>query len=267
MLWFNLVPDAPATRDRPWLRERDLRQAIAHAVNRQTFIDAVYQGEGEVVTGLITPGNGEWHARDIQPRAHSLERAGALLDGIGLRDRDGDGMREDSRNRPARFTVLVQQGHTSRQRAMTVVQEMLRTVGLHMDIVSLDPPSLFEQLTGGTYEAIYHALPASDTDPAGLMEFWLSSGSWHLWHREQPTPATSWEAELDDLIRAQLVTTDQEERRRLVTAGQHLFDRELPAIFFAAPRVYVATSGRLSHVRPGLLHPLILWNAAEIGIR
>jgi peptide/nickel transport system substrate-binding protein len=267
MLWFNLVPGATSTSDRPWLRTQLLREAIAHAVDRQAFIDLVYQGEGEPVTSLITPGNREWHAADVSPRPFSVARAAALLDGIGLRDANGDGVREDEAGNPARFTVLVQQGHSSRQRAVTVLQEMLRGVGLQVEIVALDPQSLFERLMSASYDAIYHALPSTDTDPAGLMEFWLSSGTWHLWHPRQATPATDWEAEIDALMRAQLITMNQEERRRLVADAQRVFDRELPALFFAAPRVHVAVAGRLSNVRPGLLSHPVLWNVAEIGVR
>lgn len=267
MLWFNLAPDGVATRDRPWLRERALREAIAHAVDRQDFIKAVYQGSGEPVTSIITPGNRAWHAPDVQPRPFSRERASALLDGLGLVDRDGDGVRDDGAGRPARFSVLVQQGHTTRLRAMTRVQEMLRAVGLQMDVVPLDPQGIFGRFGAGDYDAIYHVLSPSDTDPAGLDTFWLSSGPMHVWRPSQDAPATPWEAELDRLFRAQLATTDQEERRRLVHEMQRVFDRELPAIFFAAPRVYVAVGHRLTGVRPGLLTPPVLWNAAAIGVR
>ncbi len=265
-LWFNLAPDAAAA-DRPWLQARALREAIAHAVDREAFVDAVYQGSGLPVSGLITSGNKAWHSPDVGTRAYAPDRAVTLLESLNLLDRDGDGVREDTEGRPARFPVLVQQGHTSRQRAMTVLQEMLRPIGLHLDIVSLDAQAIFGRWQAGDYDAIYHALPATDTDPAGLGVFWLSSGSLHMWHPEQASPATPWEAEIDRLFRAQLTTVDQEERRRLMAEAQRIFDREVPALFFAAPTVHVAVSGRLTGVRPGLLAPPVLWNAAEIGVR
>lgn len=267
LLWFNLVPDAAVTQDRPWLRERAFREAIAYAVDRQAFVDAVYQGSGEPVSGLITSGNRTWNAPDLKPRPHSRDRAMALLDDLGLSDHDGDGIREDAASHPARFSVLVQQGHASRQRAMTVLQETLRDIGLQMDIVSLDAGALFGRYGAGTYEAIYHALPGTDSDPVGLGEFWLSSGSLHLWHPGQSAPATAWEAEIDRLFAAQLSAVDVADRQRSVFEMQRIFDRELPALFFAAPKVHVATSQRLTGVRPGLLSPQVLWNAGEIGVR
>jgi peptide/nickel transport system substrate-binding protein len=271
MLWFNLRPppaaETPAASRRDWLRRRELREAISHAVDRTTFINAVYRGAGVQVSGMITPGNHGWYAPDIAPRPFSLVVAGELLDRIGLRDRNGDGVREDVYNAPATFTLLVQQGHTVRQRAAVVLQEALSKVGLRVEIANLDARGLQERMTKGPYDAMYHALPGSDTDPSGLMEFWLSSGRFHLWNPAQPTPGTKWEDELDRLMMRQLSMIDPSQRRRTVIEAQKLLDVELPVIVFAVPRVTIATSARLTHVTPGLLAPQVLWNAAEIGVR
>lgn len=267
MLWFNLGPNAPGGQRRAWVRTRELREAISHAVDRTAFINAVYRGAAVQVSSMITPGNNAWHATAITPRPYSLSVAGELLDRIGVRDRNGDGVREDIYNAPAKFTLLVQQGHTIRQRAAVVLQEALAKVGLQVEIASLDARGLQQRLGESSYEAMYHALPGSDTDPSGLMEFWLSSGRFHLWNPAQPAPSTKWEAELDLLMTRQLSMTDPEARRRLVVEAQKLLDVELPVIVFAAPRVTIATSARLAHVAPGLLAPQVLWNAAEIGVR
>jgi peptide/nickel transport system substrate-binding protein len=272
MLWFNLRPPLPrdhgTSQDRrPWLRRRELREAVSHAVDRTSFINAVYRGAAVQVSGMITPGNHSWHAADIAPRPFSLAMAGELLDRIGVRDRNGDGVREDVYNSPATFTLLVQQGHTVRQRAAVVLQEALAKIGLKVEIASLDARGLQERMAKGTYDAIYHALPGSDTDPSGLMEFWLSSGRFHVWNPAQAAPGTKWEQELDLLMTRQLSMTDVAERRRAVVQAQKLLDQELPVIVFAVPRVTIATSARLTHVAPGLLAPQVLWNAAEIGVR
>jgi peptide/nickel transport system substrate-binding protein len=267
MLWFNLGPKAPGGEKRAWLRTRELREAISHAVDRTTFINAVYRGAAVQVSSMITPGNHAWHAGAIAPRPYSLEMAGQLLDRIGVRDRNGDGVREDVYNVPARFTLLAQQGHTVRQRAALVLQEALARIGLQVEIASLDARSLQTRLLDGSYDAMYHGLPGSDTDPSGLMEFWLSSGRFHLWNPGQATANTKWEAELDTLMTRQLSMTDPEQRRATVVQAQKLLDVELPVIVFAAPRVTIATSARLAHVMPGLLAPQVLWNAAEIGVR
>jgi ABC-type transport system substrate-binding protein len=54
-------------------------------------------------------------------------------------------------------------------------------------------------------------------------------------------------------------STDDQERYRAFHEVQRLFARELPAIYFAAPRVVFATSARLDGVRPAVLLPHVLW--------
>ncbi len=61
-LWFNLTPKGPTTTAvegapaRPWLGRREFRHAIAHAIDRQQFVDTVLLGAGAPVYGPITPG-------------------------------------------------------------------------------------------------------------------------------------------------------------------------------------------------------------------
>ena len=64
----------------------------------------------------------------------------------------------------------------------------------------LDVPALVDRLKKGTYDAAYFAVSTSDTDPSANLDYWLSSGSFHVWHPKQKTPATPWEAEIDRLM-------------------------------------------------------------------
>jgi hypothetical protein len=48
---------------------------------------------------------------------------------------------------------------------------------------------------------------------------------------------------------------------------QALFVDELPVIYLAAPRVFVATSTRLNNTSPALLRPMILWNADTLTVK
>jgi peptide/nickel transport system substrate-binding protein len=264
--WFNLTPGGvPANRR--WLQGRELRQAISLGVDRQAMADTVYQGAAVPVAGPVTPGNRDWHDPGLAVPPYDPARARALLAAAGLRDTDGDGVLETPGGEPARFTLLTQKGNTLRERGAAFLQQDLARLGLRADIVTLEQPALVERLTSGYYEAIYFGTQASDTDPASNLDFWLSGGAFHFWHPEQPAPATPWEARIDALMHQQVAATDPAERRRLFAEVQRIFAEELPAICFVAPRVYVATSARVTNVRPGLLQPYILWDAARLGVR
>ena len=62
-------------------------------------------------------------------------------------------------------------------------------------------------------------------------------------------------------------STDQTERHRHFHDAQRLFAEELPAIYFAAPRVILATSARLEGATPTVLQPHVLWQPERLRIR
>ena len=166
-----------------------------------------------------------------------------------------------------RFTLLTQQGNTTRERASQVLQADLRQVGIGVDVVPLEYGALIQRIISMDFDAIYFGFLASDTDPAANLDFWLSSAAYHVWNPSQPTPATDWERQIDELFRQQQTLTDLSERRRLFNEVQRLFAENQPILYFAAPRFSVATSARLGNVEPSPLVPYVLWNADTLRVR
>lgn len=263
-LWFNLkTKPGPG---RAWLQSTALRHAISLAVDRQAFADTVFLGEAVPVGGPITPGNKVWYSPAIVPDPYDPARARTLLSQAGLVDRNRDGTLEESRQQPARFTLLTQKGNTARERGAAFIRDDLRKVGLVVDVVALEVGALVDRITKGEYEAIYFGLLATDTDPAMNQDFWLSSGGAHVWNPEQRTPATPWERRIDELMSELVKTTDQEARKRVMDEVQRVFAEQKPALYFAAPRLYVATSTRVENVTVAPLRPPVLWNAEVLRI-
>jgi peptide/nickel transport system substrate-binding protein len=266
-LVFNLGPGAPRSGPRAWLTRRELRHAVSMAVDRQRFVDTVFLGAAVPVGGPVTPANRRWFDPSVPVPAYDPERAAALLSGVGLRDRDGDGWLEQPDGRPARFTLVTQKGNTVRERGAVVVQEALAAVGLGVDVVTLEQPAVIDRLMKGQYDAIHFGSLASDTDPASHLDYWLSRGAFHPWHPGQASPATEWEARIDALMARQVATVDPVARREIFFEVQGIFAEQLPAIYFAAPRVHVAMSARVGGARPAVLNPMVLWNAERLSVR
>ncbi len=266
-LWFNLRPGATSAADRPWLQSLELRQAISRAVSRQRVIDTVFLGAAHPVVTPVTPGYGVWHAADVTPRAHDPAEAARLLERVGLRDRDGNGIREDAAGREARFTLLTQRGHTIRERMAAIIQDDLRKVGVAVDVVPLEVGSLIARIGGSDYDAVLFGLQVSAVDPALNLDFWLPGGVFHFWHPSQRMPANEWEARIASLMDRVTRATDQDERHRSFHEVQRIFAEHLPAIYFAAPRVIVATSARLDGVAPSVLQPHLLRQPELLRIR
>ncbi len=266
--WINLSPERVKNDPRrAWLQRRELRQAISHAVDRQQFVDTVFLGAATPIHGPVTPANRYWYVLDLPRYDYDLTKAAALLASIGLTDRNGDGLVEDASGTPARLSLFTQKGHAVRERAAAVLKEDLRGIGLTVDLSTFDQPTLIGRLTGGDYDAIYFGADLSDTDPAANLDYWLSSGAFHAWHPSQSSSSTEWEREIDDLMHKQVTSTDPAERKRLFGDVQRIFARELPAVYFAAPHVTIATSPRVAGAQPALLAPHVLWNADSLAVR
>jgi peptide/nickel transport system substrate-binding protein len=94
----------------------------------------------------------------------------------------------------------------------------------------------------------------------------MSSGAFHFWNPNQETPATTWEAKIDGLMKQQSASMNADERRRLFSEVQRVFAEHEPVVYFAAPKVILATSARVRGVMPSVLAPYLLWNAERLFV-
>ncbi len=264
LLWFNLKP-AAGKDPKPWLRRKELRQALSFGVDRQAIANSVYFGAAVPIFGPLTPRNSTWYSDAAPAYPHDPARARQLLAAVGLTDRDGDGVLEDARGAPARFSLLVQQGVTTRERTVSILQEQFRSLGMVVDVVGVDLGGLFKRWQTGDYDTIFHGFQNNSTDPAMTLDFWLSSGNSHVWHPGQKSPATDWERQIDELMRRQASAEPLRERQRLFAEVQRVFGEHLPAIYFVAPNVTLAASPRVRNISPAPQIPQILWSADTLA--
>jgi peptide/nickel transport system substrate-binding protein len=268
VFFFNLRPERWAKDPRgAWITKREFRQAISHAVDREAFANTVFLGAGVPIWGPITPGNPKWFSPNVRRYGFSVDKAKELLAGLGLANRDADEWLEDEKGTEARFTVLTFRGNTSLERSAAVLREDLRPVGIAVDVVALEQGALVDRMFKGDFESIFFVYTASSLDPGMSPDLWLSSGSAHIWNMNQPTPATAWEKQIDDLMHQMMASVDQAERKQAFDQIQDIFADELPAIYFVAPRLYMGVSARVGSLSPSILRPQLLWAADTITVR
>ena len=268
VFFFNLRPSRWATDPRgAWMAKREFRQAISHAVDREAFANTVFLGAAVPIWGPVSPGNQKWFSPNVRRYGFSVDKAKELLAGLGLANRDADEWLEDEKGTEARFTVLTYRGNTSLERSAAILREDLRPVGIAVDVVALEQGALVDRMLKGDFESIFFYLTASSLDPGVSPDFWLSSGSAHIWNMNQPTPATEWEQRIDGLMHKMMASADQTERKQAFDQIQDIFADELPAIYFVAPRLYMGVSSRVGSLSPSILRPQLLWAADTITVR
>ena len=152
----------------------------------------MFLGAGVPIWGPITPGNQKWFSPNVPRYPFSIDRAKELLAGIGLTNRDADEWLEDEKGTEARFTLLTYRGNSSLGRSAAVLRGDLRPLGIAVDVAALEQGALVERMIKGDFESIFFFFSATSFDPAMSADFWLSSGSAHIWNIGQATPATEW---------------------------------------------------------------------------
>ena len=111
-----------------------------------------------------------------------------------------------------------------------MLQQDLAALGIKLNIVPLDFPSLIERISKSSqYEACLLGLVNVDLDPNEQMNVWLSSSANHQWNPNQKAPATAWEQEIDTLMRQQASTLDDGAASRCSTGSSKSRGRKRPS--------------------------------------
>jgi peptide/nickel transport system substrate-binding protein len=120
----------------PWFQDKRVRQAFAHAIDKEEIIDVVLFGLGSPATGPYVPNTWAYNP-DVRKYEYDLNRAKTLLREAGWEDTDNDGLL-DRDGRPFEFSVLTNMGNRSRIKTATIIQYRLKKIGIKMNIRVLE---------------------------------------------------------------------------------------------------------------------------------
>jgi len=106
----------------------------------------------------------------------------------------------------------------------------------------------------GTYqwEAVIAQLLGKIEPGVGAQEVWVSSGPLHLWSPKQERPATTWEAEIDQLFDQIGHEVRQAPRAALYRRWQEIVAAQLPQMYFAYPKTQPAVRNTVGNIQLGL---------------
>ncbi len=265
-LFFNLG-EGTAAGPKAWFSNTAFRQAVSLALDREAMVRLVFNGHASPLSGHVPPGNTRWVNTAIPHPPRSLQQARATLGRAGFRWA-GDHSMLDPEGRKVEFSLITSASNEDRLKLATIVQEDLRQLGMEVHLAPLESRSLIDRVTRTRqFEACMMALGGGDADPNSEMNVWLSNAPMHLWNPGQKKPATSWETEIDDLMRRQLVTLSYPERKKLYDRVQQLEAGQLPLITLVSPNILVAASQDVGNFRPAVLDHYTLWNAEYLNLK
>ena len=265
-VWFNQVPTAPfAENKKAWFRSTEFRKAISTAINRDDLSRIVFGGHARPAFGPVSPANHFWFNASLPVPQYDSAAALRLLAQAGFR-LEGSTLRDSSGNR-VEFTVITNSGNKSREQMVAMIQQDLSQIGIKVNLVTLDFPSLIERITRTyDYEACLLGLVNTDLDPNSQMNVWLSSAENHQWNPKQSKPATAWEAELDRLMRAQASATSDKKRKADWDRVQQIVGEQQPFIYLVNKDAMSAVSPAVVGSAPSVLDPHAFWNAEVLRL-
>ena len=265
-MWFNQVPGSPLpSYKKTWFTSTNFRRAISEAINREDLSRIAFRGRARPAVGPISPANKFWFNSKLQP--HPFDQKSALqrlsLDGFHLQN----GVLRDREGHAVEFSVITNSGNKYRERMATMIQQDLTGIGIKLNVVTLDFPSLIERMTRTfDYEGCLLGLVNNELDPNSQMNVWLSSAENHQWNPSQKTPATAWEAEIDKLMRAQASTLNSAKRKEFVDKVQQIAWDQEPFIYLVNKNALSAVSPSLHNAHPVVLRPQVYWNIDQLSL-
>ena len=142
---------------RPPLDKKEVRQAVAHALDPEAILKYILDGFGRRATGLLCPENWAYDP-DAVRYAHDPGRARALLDAAGLKPGPGG----------VRFRVLYKTSNSkvSRQIATAIAQQ-LAEAGIQVSIQWLEWGTFYGDVKRGDFDC-FALTWVGITDPDGL---------------------------------------------------------------------------------------------------
>jgi peptide/nickel transport system substrate-binding protein len=221
---FNSNPQKTSHRE---LLNPKLREAFAHAIDRNKIVHVVWLDTAKTGASIIPPATGTWHHPDVKPEAFDLALANRMLDTLGYK-KGADGTRVADGHKMS-YVVITPTDLTGVDRTFQIIQNDVRKLGVNLTQKALDSSAAFDAITAPGTKYLNFDLAMWDWVPLIDPDFMLSVvtcdqyGGW--------SDSGYCNKAYDALYAKQGTTLNQDERRLIVFQMQQKLARERPYIF------------------------------------
>jgi peptide/nickel transport system substrate-binding protein len=257
----------------PWklklYRNQKFRQAISYAIDREGLANTVFAGRAVPLYSFVTPGDKGWYSDDIMKYPHDKSLARQMLADMGLKDINGDGFLEDAEGHTVTITLHPNAGNSQRERTAAFIVKNLQDVGIKASAEALNANLIIEMLTSSyNFDAILYGWQSGvPPGPPNVKNVLLSSAETHTFFPKQKTPATEWEARIDQLVKQIDETLDVQERKKMYAEIQRIWSEQMAEINLVSERAAIAYKNKFGNISPSTLPPRVTWNCEEIYIK
>ncbi len=223
-------------------KDRRVRVALSHLVNREKLLRDVYRGLARPVSGgnfIDSPS----YDKSIQPYPFDVEKAKSLLAEAGWKDTDGDGIL-DKDGKPFTFTLMFPNANPYYPKIAPVLKEDFAKAGVRLELLSLEWSVVIQRIEQRKFEATMMGW----TTP-------LMPDPFQLWHSSNAhTPGSSnfisfANPEADKLIETIRSSFDEGPRNEAYHKFHKLLHEEQPYLYLFTPYNLEVMSARYRNVK------------------
>ncbi|NLD39444.1 MAG: ABC transporter substrate-binding protein [Desulfatiglans sp.] len=209
--------------DTPYFKERRVRLAMTHIIDRNKIITHLLKGSGRIVTGSFYSEGGQ-NNPDIKSWPYDPEKAKRLLDEAGWIDSNGDGIR-DKDGVPFRFKFMYNSSSTLYIRLVKLLKDEAAKIGVDVVPDPYEWSVLIPRLSDRQFEAMVMGWGGDVIDDP-----------YQIFHSSQiGNRASNYvgynNPEVDSLIEKARMTIDEAERNRLFQKIHLILHEEQPYTF------------------------------------
>lgn len=239
----------------PLFMDKRVRQALAHAIDKEAIISGVLLGLGKPATGPLKPGTWAYNP-NLRTYPHDPAKARSLLAEAGWKDTDGDGIL-DKDGKPFSFELITNQGNEVRGKCAEIIQENLAKIGIDVKIRILEWAAFVNDFIN---QRRFDATILGWTIP-------MDPDLYDVWHSSKTRPGElnfiSYDnSEVDDLLERGRGTFDQKERKKCYDRIQEILAEEQPYNFLFVPDALPIIHARFRGIEPapiGIGYNFIKW--------
>jgi peptide/nickel transport system substrate-binding protein len=224
-------------------QDKRVRQALTSAINRESIVQGVLLGLGEVAHTPYKPDT-YWYNPNVKKWPYDPALAKKLLAEAGWKDTNGDGILEKD-GKPFEFTIITNQGNDLRKNAATIIQRDLKNVGVKVNIQVIEWAAFLKNfIDKRKYDACLLAWGIG-IDP-NQIDIWNSEKT-----AEHQLNFMSYQnKEVDKLLEDGVGTYDRAERKKYYDKFQEIIAEDQPYTFLWVQYALPIISARFHGIEP-----------------
>ncbi len=230
----------------PIFRDRQVRTAMTHLLDREGMVKNLLFGLGETVEGPIHKFRPEYN-HELEPYAYDPDLALRLLEDAGWADSDNDGILDkeiDGEKTPFKFEFLVNSGNQMRKDIALTLQSELEDIGIVCDVRELDWSIFLDRVKNKEFAALTLGWTGTVRFPPDAYQIWHSSQA-----KGRGSNFVSFKSdEVDQILETYRREFDMDKRIALYRRFQEIVHAEQPYTFLWKSRVASAYSRRFQGV-------------------